>query len=156
MGLIYEQADSVLIWLGLTTADSRVGMDILRYFANEKRPQPRPIWQTYTQPLACRGLKNIMTRPWFERIWVVQEIGRSHHAMLLCGQDHVEWQSTDVFAVRCFIRMIKYAELLPKWAELGLDMVNMQPLLDMLDFQDANQFSKPWGSCDRPALISLI
>jgi hypothetical protein len=157
MGLIYERADSVLIWLGLATLNSRVGMEILRYFANEKRPQSCPVWQTYPQSLVYQGLQDVMARPWFERMWVVQEVGRSHHAILLCGRDCVEWQSTNSIAVRCFIRMIKYAEILPEWTQLGLGTVNMRPLLEMLDFQYANQFSKPWGSCDRaaPDLLDL-
>jgi hypothetical protein len=35
--------------------------------------------------------------------------------------------------------------------------VDMQPLLEMLDFQDSRQFSKCWGSCDRaaPDLLDL-
>jgi hypothetical protein len=82
-------------------------------------------------------------------LWVVQGVGRSRHAKLFCGQDCVEWPST--IRVRCFIRMIKSAEILPKWTQLGLNVVDMRPLLEMLDFQDANQFSRPWGSCDRPA-----
>jgi hypothetical protein len=151
MGLIYEFADSVLIWLGPATLNSQVGMEILRYFANEKRPQSCPVWQTYPRSLVYQGLQDIMTRSWFERMWVVQEVGRSKQAVLLCGQDCVMWESTNSIAVRCFIRMIKYAEILPEWTQLELDTVNMRPLLEMLDFQDANQFSKPWGSCDRPA-----
>ena len=157
MGLIYERADYVVIWLGLETPDSRMGLEILRYFATEKQPHSHPIWQKYPQALVYRGLQDIMTRPWFERMWVVQEIGRSGHAVLLCGRDYVEWQSNDCLVVRRFMRMIKYAEILPQWKDLGLSTVNMQPLLEMLDFQDANQFSKPWGSCDRaaPDLLDL-
>jgi hypothetical protein len=157
MGLIYEQANSVLIWLGLATLNSRVGMEILRYFANEKQPQSCPVWQTYPQSLVYQGLQDIIARPWFERMWVVQEVGRSYHATLLCGRDCVEWQSTSSIAVRCFIRMIKYAEILPEWTQLGLDTVNMRPLLEMLDFQDANQYSQSWGGCDRaaPDLLDL-
>jgi Heterokaryon incompatibility protein (HET) len=151
MGSIYEQANSVLIWLGLATLNSGVGMEILRYFANEKRPQSYLVWKTYPQSLVYQGLQDVMTRPWFERMWVVQEVGRSRRAILLCGRDCVEWQSTNFIAVRCFTRMIKYAEILPEWTQSGLDKVNMRPLLEMLDFQDANQFSKPWGSCDRAA-----
>ena len=151
MGLIYEQAKSVLIWLGPATLDSGVGMEILRYFATEKRPRSCPVWQTYPQSLVYQGLQDVMTRSWFERMWVVQEIGRSQHAMLLCGRDYVEWQSTNPAAVRCFSRMIKYAEILPEWSQLGFGTVNMKPLLEMLDFQDANQFSRPWGSCERAA-----
>ncbi|KAE9367140.1 HET-domain-containing protein [Stipitochalara longipes BDJ] len=156
MGSIYEQASSVVIWLGLATLNSGVGMEILRYFANEKRPQPCPVWQTYPRSLVYQGLQDVMTRPWFERMWVVQEVGRSRRARLFCGRDFIEWRS-DVIAVRCFIRMIKYAEILPEWTQLGLDAVNMRPLLEMLDFQDANAVSKPWGSCNRaaPDLLDL-
>ncbi|KAM6520271.1 hypothetical protein FALCPG4_013818 [Fusarium falciforme] len=121
MGLIYEQAKSVLIWLGLPTPHSPVGMEILRYFADAKRPQACPVWQTYPQPQLYQGLQDVLTRSWFERMWVVQEIGRSDRARLLCGRDCVEWKSTDHIAVRCFVRMIKYAEILPEWTKLGLD-----------------------------------
>jgi hypothetical protein len=155
MGLIYEKASSVLVWLGPLSLHSGVGMEILRYFATEKRPQSCPVWQTYPQSLAYQGLQDIMTRPWFERMWIVQEIGRSHRAKLFCGRDCVQWQSS--IKVRCFIRMIKFAEILPEWTQLGLDTVNMRPLLEMLDFQDAFDFSRPWGSCDRaaPDLLDL-
>lgn len=47
MGLIYEKASSVLVWLGPLSLHSGVGMEILRYFATEKRPQSCPVWQTY-------------------------------------------------------------------------------------------------------------
>lgn len=151
MGLIYEQAKSVVIWLGPSTLYSPIGMDIIRYFANENKPQDRPVWQAYSQSQAYQGLQDVLTRKWFERMWVVQEIGRSHYVKLICGRDFVEWQSTDFTAVRRFIRMVKYAEILPEWTKLGLDAVDMRPLLEMLDFQDVNQFSKSWGSCTRSA-----
>lgn len=157
MGLIYENADSVLVWLGLATLYSPVGMEILRYFINEKRPQSCPVWQRRPQSLVHQGLQDIMTRPWFERMWVVQEVGRSQRAVLSCGRDRIEWESNNFSVVRRFVRMIKYAEILPEWTQLGLDTVNMRPLLEMLDFQDAHQFSKPWGSCSRssPDLLDL-
>ncbi|RYC79611.1 hypothetical protein BFJ63_vAg17504 [Fusarium oxysporum f. sp. narcissi] len=151
MGLIYENSKSVLIWLGPSTLYSPVGMDIIRYFADAEKPQDRPVWQTYPQPQAYQGLQDVLTRKWFERMWVVQEIGRSHYARLICGGDFVEWQSTDSIAVRRFIRMIKYAEILPEWTKLGLDAVDMRPLLEILDFQEVNQFSKSWGLCTRSA-----
>ena len=149
MGIIYESASSVVIWLGLATPNSQVGMKILHYFANENRPQSCPVWQTYPPSLAYEGLQDIMTRPWFERVWVVQEVGRSSHAKLFCGRDSVVWKSTDTIAVRRFMRMIEYAEILPQWTQLGFDSVNMRPLLEMLDFQVENQFSKCWGRCER-------
>ncbi len=157
MGSIYERADSVVIWLGLATPQSSVGMEILRYFAHEKYPLSNPLWQTYPRSLVYHGLWDVMTRPWFERMWVVQEAGRSQSITLLCGQDCVPWESTKTSAVRHFTRMIKYAEILPEWTDLGLNDIDMQPLLEILDFQDANQSNKPWGRCDRqaPDLLDL-
>ncbi|KAM0490312.1 hypothetical protein ACHAP8_011694 [Fusarium lateritium] len=151
MGLIYERAKSVLVWLGPSTFYSPVGMDIIRYFANAEKPQDRPVWQAYAQQQVYKGLQDVLTRKWFERMWVVQEIGRSRHSRLICGGDFVEWESTDSIAVRRFIRMIKYAEILPEWTELGLDAVDLRPLMQMMDFQEANQFTKPWGTCTRRA-----
>jgi hypothetical protein len=74
-------------------------MEILRYFPIEKRPQTCPVWQIYPHPLVYQGLQEVMARLWFERMWVVQEVGRSKHAILLCGRDCVKWQSTDFMAV---------------------------------------------------------
>jgi hypothetical protein len=49
MGSIYENASSVPVWLGPRSLHSGVGMEFLRYFATEKRPQSCPVWQTYPQ-----------------------------------------------------------------------------------------------------------
>ena len=157
MGIIYEQANRVLIWLGLATPNSQMGMEMLRYFVHEQRPQTSPLWQTNPQSLVLQGLQDIMSRPWFKRMWVVQEVGRSHRAVLMCGSDCVEWESANIIVVRRFVRMIKFAEILPEWTQLGFDAVDMRPLLEMLDYQDTNQLSRSWGSCDRaaPDLLDL-
>lgn len=47
--------------------------------------------------------------------------------------------------------MIKYAEILPQWEQMGLGMVNMKPLLDMLDLQIGNQLDRGWGGTLRRA-----
>ncbi|KAH7166382.1 heterokaryon incompatibility protein-domain-containing protein [Dactylonectria macrodidyma] len=157
MGSIYHQADCVLIWLGLATPNSSMGMEMLRYFAHEERPQTLPLWQTKPQSLVLQGLQDVMSRPWFKRMWVVQEVGRSQRAVLMCGSDCVEWESTNFIIVRRFVRMIKFAEILPEWTQLGFDVVDMRPLLEMLDFQDMDHFSKSWGKCERaaPDLLDL-
>lgn len=151
MGLIYEKARSVLIWLGEATPDTTVGMKVLAYFANEVRPKPHPIWQDYPSSVVQAGLLDIMNRSWFQRIWVVQEAGRSRTATLICGPREVKWKSTDCIAVKRFSSMIKYAELLPQWDQMGLRTVNMQPLLDMLDLQIGNQLDQSWGMTNRRA-----
>lgn len=68
MGLLYEFAKSVLIWLGEETPDTAVGMKVLSYFANEPRPQLHPIWQHYPASVVQAGLLDIMNRAWFQRM----------------------------------------------------------------------------------------
>lgn len=157
MGLIYEFAKAVLIWLGEATPDTAVGIKVLDYFANEPRPQSRPIWQGYPSSSIKAGLLDIVNRPWFQRIWVVQEVGLSGTATLICGRHQVKWQSNDCTAVRRFQRMVKYAEMLPQWDQMGLGTVNMQPLLDMLDLQIGNQLDRSWGGTHRiaPDLLDI-
>ncbi|KAH8707083.1 heterokaryon incompatibility protein-domain-containing protein [Phaeosphaeriaceae sp. PMI808] len=151
MGRIYEIASSVLIWLGEATPDTVVGMKVLGYFANEPRPEPHPVWQDYPSFIVQAGLLDVMSRSWFQLIWVAQEAGRSRNINLICGRHEVKWQSNDCIAVQHFMKMIKYAELLPQWDQMGLRMVNMQPLLDMLDLQIGNQLDRSWGVTHRSA-----
>lgn len=151
MGLIYEFAKSVLVWLGETSSDSPVGMRVLRYFATEERPRHGAPWQTLPPDLVRKGLQDIMDRPWFKRLWVVQEIGLSRRVTLQCGHDVFEWKSSNFIVVSRFMRIIKFAEILPEWAQRGLDKVDMQPLLDLLDLQIGNQLDKSWGGSNRMA-----
>lgn len=151
MGLIYEIAKTVLVWLGEATYDTTVGIKVLNHFADEARPHPQPVWQDYPSDVVRGGLLDILNRQWFQRMWVVQEIGRSHNVVLICGRHEVKWQSVDCTAVRRFMRMIKYAELSPQWKQMGLGIVNTQPLLDMLDIQIGNQLDSSWGGTHRSA-----
>ncbi|KAJ0114919.1 HET-domain-containing protein [Diaporthe amygdali] len=151
MGSIYWQAITVLVWLGEATPDTAAGIKVLSYLANEPRPQPRPVWQDYPPSVVRAGLLDIMNRPWFQRMWVVQEIGRSSSASLICGRHEVKWQSNDCITVKRFVRMIKYAEISPQWEHMGLGTVNMQPLLDMLDLQIGEQLDRSWGGTHRSA-----
>lgn len=157
MGLIYEHASSVLIWLGEATPYAAIGMKILGYFAHAPRPEPHPVWQDYPSVVIQAGLLDIMNRSWFQRMWVIQEVGRSRSASLICGQYEVNWTSTDCIAVQRFVKMIKYAELLPQWDQMGLGTVNMQPLVDMLNLQIGQQLDRPWGGSHRsaPGIIDI-
>lgn len=151
MGLIYERSQRVLVWLGEATPDTKVGMDIIQYFASEPRPQPYPIWQHYPLAIVQASLADVMGRPWFQRMWVVQEIGRSHAVVLVCGEHQVGWTSSNCNEVRVFSRMIKYAELLPRWTQMGLNAVDLQPLLEMLDVQIGNELDRSHGGTHRLA-----
>jgi hypothetical protein len=151
MPLIYEFATTVNIWLGEATQDSKVGMLILSYFAHETAPHDQPPWTALPPLLVREGLLDVMNRQWFQRMWVVQEVAVSRIATMICGTDHFTWESSDCLSVRRFMRMIKYAEISPHWQQAGLEIINMGPLLELLDLQIGRQLDRSYGSSHRSA-----
>lgn len=151
MGYIYYIAETVLVWLGEANPDTAVGIKVLDYFVSEQRPHPQPVWQDHPSSVVRDGLLDILNRPWFQRMWVVQEIGMSQNVVLICGRHEVKWRSSDSMAVRRFMRMIKFAELSPQWEQMGLGIVDMQPFINMLDIQIGNQLDKSSGGTLRRA-----
>ena len=99
MGDIFASANGVLAWLGPRTEDSDKAIrfiDILCCAFRELETHkvavttdslcqmsdcehPSPMWT---------ALRNLLKRPWFERLWIVQEIVMcSRKIMLFCGRD---------------------------------------------------------------------
>lgn len=61
MGLIYEKAKKVNIWLGPATQDSAIGIEILSYLATNTDAASKPPWEVLPLPLAKAGLYDIMS-----------------------------------------------------------------------------------------------
>ncbi|KAH8743563.1 heterokaryon incompatibility, partial [Hyaloscypha sp. PMI_1271] len=60
MGCIYKSANGVIVWLGDSSADSRLALSIMDY-ESTAFPYDQQIW---------RVIDNLLRRPWFERLWV--------------------------------------------------------------------------------------
>ncbi|KAK8036107.1 HET-domain-containing protein [Apiospora rasikravindrae] len=65
MRLVYQHADNVLIWLELGSD----GTDSLMY--SDRR--------------LAAGLSVLLARPWFQRVWVLQEVACARVATVVCG-----------------------------------------------------------------------
>ncbi|KAH7074281.1 heterokaryon incompatibility protein-domain-containing protein [Paraphoma chrysanthemicola] len=76
MVTIYRTASWVVVWLGPGDEDTNAAMDYIkhRYDRNNNRPYP---WA---------GLSNVFLRPWWSRIWVVQEVIAGDGVSVLCGE----------------------------------------------------------------------
>ena len=112
MGRIYSQADQVVIWLGEESLEINTLMDSLKQLHREHinsggqgwmpadarwlqlwlRIQPalrrRPdLISHYVSPedLQRRGLRALLDRPWFKRIWILQEVANARRAMVMAG-----------------------------------------------------------------------
>lgn len=106
MGDIYRQAQSVIFWLGQATYETNVVMDYLQqlqkeslkhackdWMPSDKRWQGlwttiRPILQRkHAGPEAqlSQGLQTLLDRPWFSRVWILQEVANAKVAFVRCG-----------------------------------------------------------------------
>ncbi|CAM1505179.1 Fc.00g108160.m01.CDS01 [Cosmosporella sp. VM-42] len=108
MGDIYSAASDVLIWLGegddKTQAllmhlkrlylirddfwdDARVA--ICNMFMNKCDTK----WKTSEIPAGQEIIEDLFGRPWFERMWTLQELLLAKHATVICGDQSMEWES---------------------------------------------------------------
>jgi uncharacterized membrane protein YkoI len=113
MGNIYSQADQVVIWLGSATHDTNVIMDSLKQLEDESLKFAWKSWNltdkrwmdvwSLVKPihwdLATRrrtGLELLLGRPWFKRVWILQEVANAKRAVVCSGTRSV---SARIFAL---------------------------------------------------------
>jgi hypothetical protein len=96
MGKVYKQANRTLIWLGDSDDDSRTALSFLKNLADGghvlsdngcagRRVNSGPC----TSQLAA--LVRLFHRPWWYRIWVIQESTTSWDRMVCCGETQIGW-----------------------------------------------------------------
>ena len=108
MGDVYSLADRVIVWLGPEDSTSVQAIQFLRTMASKVEVD----WITATmKPLSqddadwvdmnkapthskreVSAIYALVMRPWFERLWVQQEIHANCNAVLICGSDTLSWQ----------------------------------------------------------------
>jgi hypothetical protein len=117
MGNIYRLAERVVIWLGPATYETNVLMDSIKQLEKETINYPRNSWRFPDQAwqhiwsniqfnlssvhsdLKIRqrnGLDSLFGRPWFSRVWILQEVANARIAIIVCGHKSV---SARIFAV---------------------------------------------------------
>jgi ankyrin repeat protein len=114
MGSIYKGAEQVIIWLGQATSDTDLAfnymqtleMQSLNYACNNWKNSDerwRFLWSNVLLSLKDvhkdarrRGLADLLSRSWFERVWILQEVANARSARIICGTKSV---SARMFAV---------------------------------------------------------
>lgn len=108
MADIYKLAYRVLVWLGPPSESSRLAIRSLRRYAAQvdytssrhRLSAPgatHPGWSSDASEVpfdttVWQSILDLVKRPWFDRLWVMQEIQlASHLSSLHCGPDHIEW-----------------------------------------------------------------
>jgi hypothetical protein len=84
MGSIFESAQRVVIWLGNRSKDSDLAMDTMAGLKDISD------FEHITEQ-AWRAIESLFSRPWFSRIWVLQEFKRGRNPVILCGKKSFSW-----------------------------------------------------------------
>jgi len=110
MGDIYNQADSVIFWLGSATYETSVVMDSLKRLHEEETKHTckdwkladkrwTDLWQAVQPTLRSQhtgledrqraGMELLLKRPWFKRVWILQEVANARAALVCSGTKSV-------------------------------------------------------------------
>ncbi|KAK3495217.1 heterokaryon incompatibility protein-domain-containing protein [Neurospora hispaniola] len=104
MRLIYQCAQRVVVWLGPSNLDIDFLMNTTAQWDYQTRQRPGAqhkqswidSWTAFTADETglykeevtarrCNSLKEILDRPWFRRVWILQEVASANKATILCG-----------------------------------------------------------------------
>jgi hypothetical protein len=104
---IYMYADRVVVWLGLSSEKSALALRTLEHIGNQVEVTrnhsilPSPdctvphLVSTVELPFdegVWQAILDILERPWFERVWIVQEIQLgSPTSVVQCGEYQISW-----------------------------------------------------------------
>lgn len=122
MSYIYREAEQVVIWLGEGTKDSDLIMDAMKRLQTNKAKlegdwrRSARLWM-HSQPGSGdiiaheyaefqKAMELILRRPWFRRIWILQEIANAQVATIVCGKKSV--------SARIFAQVPSILELQPE------------------------------------------
>jgi hypothetical protein len=139
MGEVYERASEVVVWLGLEDPHSTFAftsvqdMGEANIITQEGTTDARRAFEQGTQaesaqkPIARSkaGLDTLLgsfdvraiadaaivmlTRPWWHRVWVIQELVLAQRAILRCSPLALPWNSFDYNCESCFSLRIIYS-----------------------------------------------
>jgi len=126
MSMIYRGATDVLVWLGPESEDSRLaaafistltavlssldaaakGSVLLLQEQSGIPPADDPRWM---------ALLRLICRPWFERIWVQQEIILASSVLMACGHAWISWHDLaslvkDIYDNQLYILLVKQTD----------------------------------------------
>lgn len=92
MSRIYQEATRVVVYLGEGTSDTDAAM---KYIGEVDDPSDYASGEWHLPSAICdkSSLDVFFERPWFHRVWVLQEITFAKQAIVVCGSQELDWQS---------------------------------------------------------------
>ena len=106
MGKIYSHAQRVLMWLGVEQDNSHLGIAIInRWGKGIHAARAADLDELLSAPLktalrfiedpfddeSFTAAKHLLSRDYWKRIWIIQEVVLARNRLIICGKDDVEY-----------------------------------------------------------------
>ena len=89
---IYKAADTTVVWLGEGTAESNKAMDFMNQTHRRAFNMESDLLQAGNYREEYLALvRGLLIRPWWQRMWIVQEVAVSNYLAIACGSKTVTW-----------------------------------------------------------------
>ncbi|KAB8232362.1 HET domain-containing protein [Aspergillus alliaceus] len=142
MRAIYAQADRVIVWLGEAIEDGDNALKTIHRLAEDQSLQDKYLLGQ-SQKTSNDACLKLLQREWFQRIWVLQEVGVARCISMICGSveinGHVfcEGLSTLGYSlnlprtIRPVVHLIRGALSRPRYEIVSRGTLAIGELLDM-------------------------
>jgi hypothetical protein len=91
MKKIYMGASEVFVWLGTESSNSDLAMDYIKKSGGRRlRPKGPGFRKIWTREEG-RAIRDLCGRPYWNRMWVIQEIVHAKHISVGCGTKSFTW-----------------------------------------------------------------
>ena len=91
MTRIYEESQMVLIWLGVADDTSDRAMEYLPKLVDSLQNSLEPS-KSGSKPDDDISVHRLLRRPWFERVWTLQEAAKARECIVLCGSRIIHFE----------------------------------------------------------------
>ncbi|KAF4959518.1 hypothetical protein FGADI_1585 [Fusarium gaditjirri] len=95
MSRIYSQAAGVVVYLGESADNSDLAIEFIMECYD---PSPENTSLSFPRSdTLMDALRNFFLRPWFTRVWVIQEVFLSAGKIIYCGEKELSWSAMENF-----------------------------------------------------------
>ncbi|KAI1109780.1 hypothetical protein F5Y14DRAFT_392608 [Nemania sp. NC0429] len=89
MGSLYARAERVIIWMGNETDEDHRAIEYLNNL--QDRPGNQLAEDASGQESVCRDIDKFLQKPWFTRVWIIQELVFGAEVQIICGNSEIGW-----------------------------------------------------------------
>jgi len=94
---IYEKAKEIIVWLGPESDDSRYAMNAINSIDRRwAKRTSQPVMERFLaapklDKRALWAINQLLCRPWWRRVWIIQEATCDSATYIKCGNDQIEF-----------------------------------------------------------------